>query len=133
MYGFLSYTGITRRNTVLYVLVVAPQEYVNIYSTRRVPVLSVWRELGFTRYCYYQYGMVHGIHKGVRVGGRILPNSRAMLLQQCGQCSRAGKRKCRLIRAQTTGRTRKKSVKAKGGDVCLSEVNIPIILLLLLQ
>jgi len=40
MYEFLSYTGLTRRNTVFLIpiLVVAPQEYVNTYSTRRLRV-----------------------------------------------------------------------------------------------
>jgi len=46
--------------------------------------------------------MVYGIHKRGRVGARILPNSRAMVLRQCGQCRRAGRMKGRLIRAQTT-------------------------------
>ena len=40
------------------------------------------------------------------MGGRILPNSRAIVLQQCGQCRRAGRRKGRLIRAQTTNSKR---------------------------
>ena len=57
--------------------------------------------LTFTRYCYYQYCMVCGIQKGGRGGGRILPNGRAILLQQCGQCRRAGRMKERLIRVQT--------------------------------
>ena len=34
--------------------------------------------------------------------GRILPHSRAIVLQQCGQCRRAGRMNERLIRAQTT-------------------------------
>ena len=35
-------------------------------------------------------------------GGLILPTSRAVVLQQCGQCRWAGGRKGPLIRAQTT-------------------------------
>jgi len=46
--------------------------------------------LAFARYCYYQYCMVYGIQKKVGGGGRILPKSRAIVLQTCGQCSRAG-------------------------------------------
>jgi len=34
--------------------------------------------------------MVYSIHKGGQGGGRILPNSRAVVLQQCGQCRWAG-------------------------------------------
>jgi len=34
-------------------------------------------------------------------GGRILPNSRAIVLQQCGQCRRARRMKGGSIRAQT--------------------------------
>jgi len=36
MYGFLSYTGLTRRNTFIHMRVAASQEYVNTYSTRKV-------------------------------------------------------------------------------------------------
>jgi len=57
--------------------------------------------LAFTRYCHCQYCMVCGMHNEGQVGGRILPNSRAIVLQQCGQCRRAGRLKGRLIRAQT--------------------------------
>jgi len=42
--------------------------------------------LAFTRCCYYQYCMVYGMQRGGRRGARILPNSRAIVLQQCGQC-----------------------------------------------
>jgi len=44
--------------------------------------------LAFTRYCYCQYCIVYGIHKGFRVGVRILRNHCAIVLQQCGQCRR---------------------------------------------
>ena len=67
--------------------------------------------LAFTRYCHCQYCTVYGIHRGGWVGGRILPNSRAIVLQQCGQCRRAGRMKGRLIRAQTT---RSKTISCKG-------------------
>jgi len=39
-------------------------------------------------------------------GGRILPNNREVVLQQCGYCRRAGRMKGRLIRAHTTTRKR---------------------------
>jgi len=39
--------------------------------------------LAFTRYCYYQYCKVHGMHNGGSVGGRKLRNSRAIVLQSC--------------------------------------------------
>jgi len=58
--------------------------------------------LAFTRYCYYPYCMVHGIQKGGRGGGRILLDSHAIVLQQCGQCRRAERMKGRLIRAKTS-------------------------------
>jgi len=45
------------------------------------------------------------------VGGRIFPNSRAIVLQQCGQCRRAGRMQERLIRAQTT---KSKTISCKG-------------------
>jgi len=35
----------------------------------------------FPRYCHHQYDMVYGIQKGGRVGGRILRNGRAIVLQ----------------------------------------------------
>ena len=66
--------------------------------------------LAFTRYCYHQSCMAHGIQKEVE-GGHIRPNSRAIVLQQCGQCSRAGRMTGRLIR-QTT-RSKRISCKAK--------------------
>jgi len=43
--------------------------------------------------------------------GRILPNHRAIVSQQCGQCRRARKGKGRLIRAQTT---RSKTISCTG-------------------
>ena len=43
-------------------------------------------ELAFTRYCYYQYCMVYGMHMGGLRGGRILPNSRAIVLHKDRQC-----------------------------------------------
>ena len=68
-------------------------------------------DLAFTRYCYYQYCMVYGTPKGGRGGGRILPNSRAIVLQQCGQCRRAGRMNGRLTRAQTN---RSQTISCKG-------------------
>ena len=44
-------------------------------------------------------------------GGHILPNGRAIVLQRCGQCRRAGRRKGRLTRPQTT---RSKTISCKG-------------------
>jgi len=41
-------------------------------------------------------------HTKGELGGRILPNRRAMVLQQCGQCRRDKKIKGCMIRAQTT-------------------------------
>jgi len=71
--------------------------------------------LVFTRYCHCQYCMVYGIHEGGRVGGRMLPNSRAIVLRQCGQCRRAGRMNGRWIRAHTT-RSKRISRKGQGGD-----------------
>ena len=65
----------------------------------------------FTRYCYHQYCMVYGIQKGGRGGVLYFPNSRAIVLQQCGRCRRAERMKGRLIRAQTT---RSKRISCKG-------------------
>ena len=58
-------------------------------------------KLAFTRYRHCQCCMVYGMHKGVRVWACIFPNRRAIVLQQCGQCRRAGRMKGRLIRAHT--------------------------------
>ena len=44
-------------------------------------------------------------------GGRRLPNSRAVVLQQRGQCRRAGGMKGRSIRAETT---RSETISCKG-------------------
>jgi len=56
-------------------------------SERRLPGLA------FTRYCFYQYCMVYHIQTGGRIGGRILSNSRAIVLHQGGPCrwARGGK------------------------------------------
>jgi len=48
---------------------------------------------------------------GVGWGVVYFPNSRATLLQQCGQCTRPGRMKRRLIRAHTT---RSKTLSCKG-------------------
>ena len=55
------------------------------------------------------YGVWHT--QGGSGGGRIFPNHRAVVLQQCGQCRWADKRKGRLIRAQTT---RSKTISCTG-------------------
>jgi len=68
--------------------------------------------------------MVHGIHKGGRVGGQILPNHRVTVLQQCGQCRRAGRMKGRLIRAQTTG---SKTISCTGQLVLCAAVTTPAV------
>jgi len=81
---------------VIHILVVAPQEYVNIYSTRRPVTARVNPalqrsafathplSLGLYTNCYHQYCMVYGIQTEGR--GRILPNGRAMVLQKCSLC-----------------------------------------------
>jgi len=65
-----------------------------LYTILRLPIL---------------YGVWHT--QGGRMGGRILPNHRATVLQQYGQCRRAGRMKRRLIRAQTT---RSKTISCTG-------------------
>jgi len=55
------------------------------------------------------YGIWHT--KGGLGGGSILPNSRVIVMQLCGRCRRAGRRKGRLIRAQPT---RSKTISCKG-------------------
>jgi len=50
-------------------------------------------------------------YKGRSKRGRILPNSRATVLQQCRQCRRAGRMKGRLTRAPTV---RSKTISCKG-------------------
>jgi len=42
--------------------------------------------LAFTQHCDYQYCMVYAIQTRGRRGGRILPNSRVIVLHQGGQC-----------------------------------------------
>jgi len=70
---------------------------------------------GKRRYRYYQYRMVYGTQKNFFFGGggHILPKSRAIVLQPCGQCRRAEKTKGRLIRVQTT---RSKTISCKGQE-----------------
>jgi len=66
--------------------------------------------------------MVYGIPDGGR-GGLLLPNSRAIVLQQCEQCRRAGRMKRRLTSAQTT---RSKTISCKGQllpPCCILRVN----------
>jgi len=72
--------------------------------------------LAFTRYCYYQYCMVYGIHTRGRRGGRILPNSRAVILHQGRQCRWARKMTGWLIRAQ---KPQSKTISCKGHVVPL--------------
>jgi len=55
------------------------------------------------------YGVWHT--KGRSRGGRILPNRRAIVLQQCEQCRRAGRMKGRLTSAQMT---RSKTISCEG-------------------
>jgi len=69
------------------------------YSHITAP-LTIISSLTFTRYCYYQYFMVYGIKTGGRTEGRILPNSRATVLHEGGQCRWARGRRGWLIRAQ---------------------------------
>ena len=68
--------------------------YICIYTKQRLFLLfsaqagrrhAAW-EAAFTRYCHCQCCMVYGIHKGVRLGGRILRNCRAIVLQQGRLC-----------------------------------------------
>ena len=47
------------------------------------------------------------------MGGRILPSSRTIILRQCGQCRRTGRRKGRLIPALPT---RSKTISCKGQE-----------------
>jgi len=56
--------------------------------------------LSFTRYCYYHYCIVYGRHTGGWRGRRILPNGRAIVLHQSGQCRWEGARKGWFARAQ---------------------------------
>jgi len=60
---------------------------------------------------------------GVR---RILRNRRTTVLQQCGQCRRAGGMKGRLIRAETT---RSETISCKGQDATLRGEWILIIII----
>jgi len=55
--------------------------------------------------------MVHSIHTRVRRGSRILPNNRAIVLRQGGQCRRVGGRNGWLIRAQ---QLRRKTISCEG-------------------
>jgi len=53
--------------------------------------------------------------KGRSREGRILPNSRTIVLHQCGQCRRAGRMKGQSIPAQTT---RSETISCKGLPFC---------------
>jgi len=77
-------------------------------NDRPTPLLSVGvTGVGLFSILPSQYCIVYGIQKGGRGGNHILPDSHAIVLQQCGQCRRAGRMKGRLIRAQTTSSKRK--------------------------
>jgi len=79
------------------------------------------RSLTFTRYCYWQWCMVYGIQKrgqGGGGGGRMVFNSRAIVLQRCGQCSWVGGMKGRLICAQTNRRKRRSCKRQRGAERC---------------
>jgi len=54
-----------------------------IHSTtpRRISDRAKASHLAFTRYCHYQYRMVHGVQKGGRGGRRLLRNRRAIVMQ----------------------------------------------------
>jgi len=67
--------------------------------------------LAITRYWYYQYCMAHSIQTRVRRGSLILPNNRAIVLHQIGQCRWAGGVNRWLIRAQ---QPRRKTISCKG-------------------
>jgi len=58
---------------------------IGIYWLLVVALLPVESEgslaLAFARYCHHQYCVVYGIKKGGSVGGRILRNGRALVLQ----------------------------------------------------
>jgi len=75
-----------------------------VADQKREQINQTRDHLAFTLYCYYQYCMVYDIQKGGSRWGRVLPKSRAIVLQQCGQCKRAGRIQGRLIliRAQMT-------------------------------
>ena len=62
-----------------------------VRSLGHLRLLGAHGALAFTRYCHCQYCMVYGITQAGSGGGRILPNSRAIVLHQCGQCRRAGR------------------------------------------
>jgi len=113
----------------IHVLVIAPQEYVNIYSTRRVDVRVNHRVASLAvvagGYRVTPSAMHLGLYtilllpmlqdawhtKGRSREGRVLPNSRAIQVQQCGQYRLAGRLKERMIRAETT---RSKRISCKG-------------------
>jgi len=68
------------------------ENHLGAQSTFKPAVLAVdgghkegWGGLAFIRYFYCQHWMLYGIHKGGRRRGLILPNSRAIVLQQCEQ------------------------------------------------
>ena len=75
-----------------------------VMSRARAPAPAVFRggnpprvnlmmnPLALTRYCYYQFCLVSSIQTGGRWGSRILPNNRAIVLYQGGQCRWAGGR-----------------------------------------
>ena len=46
--------------------------------------------LAFKRYCHYLYCRVYGIQTGRRGRGRIMRNSRAIVLQWCRLCRWGG-------------------------------------------
>ena len=63
-----------------------------------------WKRERIGLYTILQLPILYGVWQtqGGSEGERILPNSRAIVLQQCGQCKWAGGMKEQLIRGQTT-------------------------------
>jgi len=79
-----------------------------------------WGGLDTTLLLPILYGVCHT--KEGSGGGRIMPNSRAIVLKQCGQCRRAGRMKGRLIHAHTT---RSKATYCKGQVVGRPSLAMP--------
>jgi len=90
--------------------------YVYIYIYIHVSVAQFWREVSMKRGEVAEYigdslAFIHIVltnlvwcmaYQREVKGGHILPNSREIVLHQCGQCRRAGRMKGRLTRSQTT-------------------------------
>jgi len=90
---------------------------------RRQQIELNWM-LAFIQYCYYQYCLVYSMQTGFRRISRILPNNRAIVLHQGGQCRCSGGMKGWMIRAQ---QPRSKTISCKGSTLVIRGTRVALL------